>query len=59
MMLRVLLGAYRQVHQLSLRDLERRIGVSYVTLHRFERGHSIRHLELVKIWQWLLAKEKP
>ena len=58
MMLRLLLRAYREYNKLSLRDLERMTGVSYVTLHRFEHGRPIQHPELIKIWQWLMKEPK-
>jgi transcriptional regulator with XRE-family HTH domain len=59
MMLRILLQTYRQHRGLTLRQMEKQTGVSYVTLHRFEHGKPIIHEELVKIWLWLMNKEKP
>jgi transcriptional regulator with XRE-family HTH domain len=58
MMLRILLRTYREHHRLTLRAMQKLTGVSYVTLHRFEHGKTIIHSELVKIWQWMMSREK-
>ena len=57
MMLRLLLKTYREHHRLSLRDLGQRTGISYVTLHRFEKGRTITHTAFTKLWNWLLNEE--
>lgn len=59
MMLRLLLHAYRKHYGLSLRDLEGHVGISYVTLHRFEKGRPIMQDDLIRLWQWLMKPDKP
>jgi hypothetical protein len=57
-MLRILLQTYQDHHGITLRDLERLTGVSFVTLHRFIKGKPIEGDSMVKIWTWLLSPKK-
>lgn len=57
MMLVTLIKTYRQQHGLSLRSMAKITGLSYVTLHRLEKGRPIMSDEWSKLWQWMLRKE--
>lgn len=52
-----MLVLYRMHHDLGVRELAPRIGLSIATLSRIERGHAMDAATLLKVWQWLLTSE--
>lgn len=51
-----MLRLYRAVHDLTVRDVAKQIGVHYSTLSRFERtdtGMTAEHL--LRLMQWMLS----
>lgn len=52
-----LLRLYRQEHDLTLRKLADRIGVSYMSLQRLETGREVSPSAWVAIVKWVLCDE--
>jgi transcriptional regulator with XRE-family HTH domain len=46
--------AYRQKHDLSLRDLSKDIGISYATLQRIEAGKDCDVRSFTKLLEWMM-----
>lgn len=56
MRLAKLVKAYRLTHNLGLRELGEKIGVTEIQMFRFEQGRSVRHETLCLIINWALSR---
>jgi transcriptional regulator with XRE-family HTH domain len=54
MKLGTILIAYRQKHDLSLRDLSSDIGISHATLQRIETGKDCDVRSFMKLLEWMM-----
>lgn len=51
-----MLRLWRTVNRKTVRDMEDELGLSFATISRFERGHTIDLGTWLKLQAWLLAE---
>ena len=57
MLIGKLIRLYRDSERISLKEMAHTIGVDYVSLSRFERGHNVNTRSWVAIIKWILTSE--
>lgn len=53
-----MLRLYRTVGGQTLREVAPQIGIGHATLMRIEQGKAMDVDTLLRLWAWLLAKER-
>ena len=58
MQIALLLKKWRLINDIDMKRLSGEIGISAATLYRIEAGHDVDGATLMKIFNWLTAKER-